>query len=441
MTESDSTSERSAFVRNSTARVARGMLQTVPIVLAGTMAMSMTFTGPLFSHDQNLQAKAPKPGIAPAPSPRDLVIGATDHADPATGSVDTDASVALVAASVSAPSSYTVITGDTVAGIAKRFGLATASVLAMNGLSWKSTIFPGQKLTLTTAPAPVAVATPAPAASSGTYTIVRGDTLSAIASKHGVSTASLIAANGLAWTSIVFPGQTLRIPGASAPTAAAATPVATVSAPTASAGSYAIKTGDTLSSIAKSHGTTIDALLSANALTYSSTIYAGKILTIPGANASTGVTSAATVSTAAPVLLVTDALTAEQQSNARTIIRIGRQLGASDYALVIALSAAAQESSLRNIAYGDRDSVGLFQQRPSQGWGTKAQLTDTAYATRLFFGGASNPNRGVTRGLFDIGGWSGMSVTAAAQAVQQSAFPTAYAKWQGPAQSWLAHLG
>jgi len=99
-----------------------------------------------------------------------------------------------------------------------------------------------------------------------------------------------------------------------------------------------------------------------------------------------------------------------------------------------------QESSMRNINYGHLDSVGLFQQRPSSGWGTVAQLTTPQYAARLFFGGPTNPNAGKTRGLLDISGWSSMTVTQAAQKVQKSAHPEAYAKWEASARHWLANL-
>src|SRR5690606_12245075 len=98
-------------------------------------------------------------------------------------------------------------------------------------------------------------------------------------------------------------------------------------------------------------------------------------------------------------------------------------------------------SSLRNIPYGDRDSVGLFQQRPSAGWGSVDQLMDPVHSARLFYGGPSNPNKGKTRGLLEIPGWQGMTVTQAAQAVQISAYPNAYAKWEASAWAWLAQLG
>ena len=108
--------------------------------------------------------------------------------------------------------------------------------------------------------------------------------------------------------------------------------------------------------------------------------------------------------------------------------------------VTIALATALQESTLRNLNWGDRDSLGLFQQRPSTGWGTPAQVTDPVYASRLFFGGPSNPNKGNTRGLLDIPGWQSMTVTQAAQAVQISAHPDAYAKWEASAWVWLDQL-
>jgi hypothetical protein len=126
--------------------------------------------------------------------------------------------------------------------------------------------------------------------------------------------------------------------------------------------------------------------------------------------------------------------------NASTIVSIGRELGVSDYGLVIALAAAAQESTLRNIDFGDRDSLGLFQQRPSMGWGSRERLLDPAWAVRTFFGGPRNPNAGLTRGLLDIPNWKSMTVTQAAQAVQISAYPDAYAKWETSAWAWLDQL-
>lgn len=112
-------------------------------------------------------------------------------------------------------------------------------------------------------------------------------------------------------------------------------------------------------------------------------------------------------------------LTDEQRRNAATIVATARDMGAPPRAWLVAIATAMQESTLRNLAYGDRDSLGLFQQRPSQGWGSPAQVTDPVYATQQFVGH-----------LLAVPGWQAMPVTDAAQDVQRSAFPDAYAKWE-----------
>lgn len=119
-------------------------------------------------------------------------------------------------------------------------------------------------------------------------------------------------------------------------------------------------------------------------------------------------------------------LSPEQKQNAETIIRVGREMGASERDIQIALMTAMQESTLQNLNHGDRDSLGLFQQRPSQGWGTPEQVTNPEYASRKFY-----------EGLLGLENRDNMSLTQAAQAVQRSAFPDAYAKWEGLAGSIL----
>jgi hypothetical protein len=122
-------------------------------------------------------------------------------------------------------------------------------------------------------------------------------------------------------------------------------------------------------------------------------------------------------------------LSAAQRQNAATIIGVARGLGAPPRAWLIALVTAMQESTLNNINYGDRDSLGLFQQRPSQGWGTPAEVTDPVYSTTIF-----------VRRLLEVPGWESLPVTVAAQTVQRSAFPDAYAKWEGLASELVQQL-
>lgn len=108
-------------------------------------------------------------------------------------------------------------------------------------------------------------------------------------------------------------------------------------------------------------------------------------------------------------------LETEQAANAALIAAISVRRGMPPRAASIALATAYQESKLFNIDYGDRDSLGLFQQRPSQGWGTRRQILDPVYATNAFYDA-----------LDKVEGYENMRITEAAQAVQRSAFPEAY---------------
>ena len=118
------------------------------------------------------------------------------------------------------------------------------------------------------------------------------------------------------------------------------------------------------------------------------------------------------------------ALTTEQSANAATIAAVARSRGLPPRATVIALATAQQESRLRNLDYGDRDSLGLFQQRPSQGWGSPEQVQDPVYAAGKFFDH-----------LVEVPGWETGRLTEIAQLVQRSGFPEAYQQWSGMAES------
>ena len=122
-------------------------------------------------------------------------------------------------------------------------------------------------------------------------------------------------------------------------------------------------------------------------------------------------------------------VSAEQARHATTIARVARDRGLPDRAVVIALATAQQESGLRNLDYGDRDSLGLFQQRPSQGWGTPEQVQDPVYAAGKFYDG-----------LVEVPGWETGRLTEVAQTVQRSGFPEAYQKHEAMAQELTVAL-
>jgi hypothetical protein len=119
----------------------------------------------------------------------------------------------------------------------------------------------------------------------------------------------------------------------------------------------------------------------------------------------------------------------EQAQNAGLIAAIGVRRGLPARAVTIALATAFQESKLYNLDYGDRDSVGLFQQRPSQGWGTRRQIKDPVYSIGRFYDA-----------LERVDGYERMRVTEAAQRVQRSGFPEAYAAHEPAARALASSL-
>ncbi|MFE6284710.1 heavy metal transporter [Streptomyces sp. NPDC057877] len=121
--------------------------------------------------------------------------------------------------------------------------------------------------------------------------------------------------------------------------------------------------------------------------------------------------------------------TEEQAVNAATITAVGIARGMPERAVTIALATALQESALRNIDHGDRDSLGLFQQRPSMGWGSEEQIMDPSYASGMFYDH-----------LAEVPGYTRLPLTVAAQRVQRSGFPQAYAKHEPDATLLAAAL-
>lgn len=122
-------------------------------------------------------------------------------------------------------------------------------------------------------------------------------------------------------------------------------------------------------------------------------------------------------------------LTPDQAQNAALIANIAVTRGLPDHAATVAIATAMQESRLTNLDYGDLDSLGLFQQRPSQGWGTAEQVSDMTYATNIFYDH-----------LLQVPDWETIPVEDAAQEVQRSGYPELYAAWDAMARAWASGL-
>jgi LysM repeat protein len=241
-------------------------------------------------------APAPDPS-APAPDPS--APAPTPTATPETSPSPAPAAPAPV-------SSYTVVRGDSLSGIASRFGTTTRNLMSINGITNANLIRAGQVIKLSSdgvapapapttpaAPAPTTPAAPAPApaapAPATTYRVVAGDSLSGIASRFGTTTRNLMTINGITDANRIRIGQVLSVAGAAAPAAPAPTtpapsaPAPTTPAPSASGTtSYTVVARDTLSGIASRFGTTARNLMSMNGITDANRIRIGQVLTVAG---------------------------------------------------------------------------------------------------------------------------------------------------------------
>ncbi|MCZ2402346.1 LysM peptidoglycan-binding domain-containing protein [Paenarthrobacter sp. Z7-10] len=276
---------------------------TLPVVMLSSLALAQ----PAAAVQPQTAPLTASPAALAAARQKTVALIAARAAHTPAALVSTALPASFAHARVSIPSQYTVVAGDTVSAIAARYGLNVFAVLQLNNLGPATLIHPGQKIRLnghSAAPtAPAHTAAPAPRPSAGaSYTVKPGDTISAIATRHGLGVSSVLRLNGLSASSIIYPGQSIRLGGAGgAAPAPRAAPVqhaapAPAAAPSSSAGRYTIKSGDTLTSIAARHGLTLAALMHANSMSARTVIYAGRTLTIPG--------RVAAASSAAPIPLV-----------------------------------------------------------------------------------------------------------------------------------------
>lgn len=455
---------------NTPGALSRGLMGALPFVMTGTLATSAIVTPGVIAHSPTGAGAGPssdraddqRPGIGERLSGAFLPIA---HSILSTVRPDL-------------PATYQVQEGDTVSSIADAFVIPTPAILTLNGLIWNALLHPGQILKLNAEPTKKAGASPARVAGNA-YIVQNGETLSTIAGRLGISTTALKNANNLSASSIIYAGQRIRIPGSTAAviereqevlmpavaSAPAIIPASQDSTDQVLGGGEPGETGQDVSEKAPIFDAADLELVEKPAL-ITVKVPAPKVVVaekkeVPAAKTPVATpapppqapvapaesepveneeAATPTSSVGQPVSGSVTPLNDERRTNAQIIVSVGRDLGVSDYGIVIALATAMQESSLRNINWGDRDSVGLYQQRPSSGWGTVDQIMDPVYATKLFFGGPNNPNKGKTRGLLDISGWESMTLTVAAQRVQISAYPDAYAKWEPSAWAWLYEL-
>jgi LysM repeat protein len=293
-----------------------------------------------------------------------------------TLTIPTGTSSAAPAPAAAAPSaaSYTVRSGDTVSRIAAQHGTTVAAIVAANGLDSRAFIRVGQTLAIPGAggASVVAPAAPARGAASGSYTVVSGDTVSAIAARHGTTVAAIAGANGLDSRAFIRVGQTLSIPGA----AGASAPARPTAAPAAATGTYTVASGDTVGGIAARHGTTVAAIVAANGLDSRAFIRIGQKLSVPGAAAAP---TTQLVGNTFAGRTYADSVVASANANKATLLSMGvpsrdamrAKVAATARAMgvdpALAQAIAFQESGFNQTAVSPANAIGTMQVIPSSG--------------------------------------------------------------------------
>lgn len=193
---------------------------------------------------------------------------------------------------------YTVQSGDTLSGIAVEYNTTTAALTSLNSLANPNLIYVGQVLKLantTTASTSSTSSAASTSSSATTYTVKSGDTLSSIASSYNTTTSTLTSLNNLSNPNLIYVGQVLKVAGSS--TSASTSTSSSSASQATTSGTYTVKAGDTLSSIASSYNTTTAALASANSISNANLIYVGQVLKVTGTSSSTSTTTSSTSST------------------------------------------------------------------------------------------------------------------------------------------------
>mgnify|MGYP000950340972 FL=1 len=256
-----------------------------------------------------------------------------------------------IAASIEEKSSiggqYTVQAGDTLYAISRKSGVSVNQLLSLNGLSLNSVIRPGQSLSLgnntkqtTNTVVSTPVSTTSVSKANGTYTVKGGDTLYGISRKFGMSLSQLISSNGISTSSIIRPGQTLRVVGGEASSTVVRTSTSTART---SGGNYVVQAGDTLYSIARRSGMSLNSLLTLNGLSQSSIIYPGQSLTVSQSEGNFSTPVSTKTNSASSVVSTSGTYTVKAGD---TLYSIARRSGVSLSSL-LSLNGLSQSSVIR----------------------------------------------------------------------------------------------
>ena len=266
-----------------------------------------------------------------------------------TAATTAAAAIALTALGTlpaAADEQHRVAPGETVSGLAVKYGTSVNSIIQANGLNSRALIIAGQTLTIPSGSSSTASTSTASSA-TGTHTVLAGDTVWDLARKYNTTVASIIKTNGLNSNATIRVGQSLTVPGAAGATPAANTKTSGNATTTSASAAYKVVSGDTVWDLARRHGTSVAAIISANGLNSSAAIRVGQSLTIPGAQE---VGSAPAPSTSTPAVATgknQNQFSGETQNytvaSGDTLSRIASQFGVS-------VQSIASANSIKNPA-------------------------------------------------------------------------------------------
>lgn len=319
--------------------------KSVGLGLVFAAAAATTFATPTNAHATPQQTHLPK-------APQSLTGGTTST------------SMAVIPTAHPART-YTVRPGDTVSAIALRYDSSVSSIVRANGLDSRAFIKVGQTLRI---PSGSGASSSAATTTSLTYRVKKGETVSHIAARSGVSISSIISANGLNSKGFIKAGQVIRIPSGGSSTSTSTT---SSSRPA----TYTVRRGDTVSAIAMTHGTSSRAIISANGLNSKGFIKAGQRLTIPNAKSSSGnlvassfagrtypSTTVAAANQNKRILL--NRQVPSKSAMRRMIVQTANSMGVPSS---LALAVAKQESGFNMRAVSPANAIGVMQVIPSSG--------------------------------------------------------------------------
>lgn len=287
-------------------------------------------------------------------------------------------------AALAADPSVTVEPGDTLTSISKRHRVTVATLVDLNELPNPNRIYAGQRLRVAAKAPPTAPAAASKPAAARTHVVKRGQNLTVIARRYGITVSAIVRANEIRDASRIYAGHRLTIP-ASSPAPSTAPPAATKAPKPAAFATHTIARGENLTTIARAYGISVSALAQANGITNPSRIYAGQRLTVSGKSAASKKSGAA-ASERPKVPASMKALMTKRDTVRRTIVEEARRY---DVPPALALAVAWQESGWQQGVVSHAGAVGVMQLMPATAdWvgdvmlGTTVQIRDTRHNVR-----------------------------------------------------------